>query len=75
MTAATGTGRDPHGVHRDGIGRDRECPAADRDQRRRRYLLDRAGHPPVVLNASADSLGISQRAHYSIDLVHSLLHS
>ena len=39
-----GTRRDPQGVHRDGINRDRGRAAADRDQRRRRDLLDRAGH-------------------------------
>ena len=62
-----GTGRDPHGVHRDGIDRDRGRPAADRDQVRRRDLLDRAGTRLSVLNTSADCLGINQRAHYSID--------
>jgi uncharacterized protein YbjT (DUF2867 family) len=58
---------DPHSVHRDGIGRDRGRPATDRDQRRRRNLLDRTGHPRSVLNTSADSRGINQRARYSID--------
>ena len=42
-----GIRRDPHGVHRDGIDRDRGRPSADRDQRCRRNLLDRAGHPPI----------------------------
>jgi hypothetical protein len=57
---------DPHGVHRDGINRDR-ASRMDRDQRRRRDLLDQAGHPPI----SAQHLGglrwDQPASHYSID--------
>jgi uncharacterized protein YbjT (DUF2867 family) len=58
---------DPHGVHRDGINRVTERPAAHRDQRRRRDLLDLDVTRLSVLNTSIESLGINQRAHYSID--------
>jgi uncharacterized protein YbjT (DUF2867 family) len=51
----------------DGIDRTRGRPATRRDECRCRNRLDRAGDPPIVLNASAASIGINQRGHYSID--------